>query len=482
VLEVLTDFIEELRLGGVPISPQESIDAAGAVSEVSLQDKDALRAALLATLVKSAEHRAVFGAIFDLYFSPRQGARADRHIAVAGADGPASTALLTPEGSSDSAMISATELSAMLMTALSLGNEVALHEVARLAVNMYAGIEPGRPVGVSYYFYRTLRGLALDGALASLLSMAEDGKDDGQKELRTITDPLGKLGERLLSEEFQRRIALLRDLIEAEIRRILVAERGAGAVAASLRRTALADIDFMHATRDELSEIRRALMPLARSLAARLSRRRRHRRRGPLDFRATIRRSLSTGGVPIDLRFRPPRPSKPEIIVIADVSGSVAAFARFTLQLVYAIASQFSKVRSFVFVDGIDEVTGIFLHSTSISEALQRVHREADVSHQDGHSDYGHALSVFVHRWAKEITPRTNVIVLGDARNNYHHDRAIDLGDIKRRARRVYWLNPEPRAYWGSGDSIMERYAPFCDGVFECRNLRQLEAFVSSLT
>ena len=100
-----------------------------------------------------------------------------------------------------------------------------------------------------------------------------------------------------------------------------------------------------------------AIQPLTRKLAVRLARKRRHGRRGPLDFRSTVRHSLSTGGVPLDPRFRYPRPAKPEIMVIADISGSVASFARFTLHLVYAISSQFSKVRSFVFIDGIDEVT-----------------------------------------------------------------------------------------------------------------------------
>lgn len=478
MLEVLTDFVEELRLGGLPVSPREAIDAAAAIGELPLEDRVGLRAALGATLVKSAEHRAVFGSTFDIYFSGRGTQRIEGKSAVLD-EATRRTALRDESASfSDFAMISTQELAALLMSALTSGDEVALGEVARLAVGMYAGIEASRPVGISYYFYRALRGLELDGALAAL---TDYGQGDRQDELHDITAPLGKLGERLLIEEYERRIEMLRDLIEAEIRRIMVADRGTGALAASLRRTALEDVDFMHATREELSEIRRALFPLARMLAVRLARRRRHRRRGPLDFRATIRGSLSTGGVPVDLRFRTPIPAKPEIIVIADVSGSVAAFARFTLQLVYAIASQFSKVRSFVFVDGIDEVTGIFLHSTSIAEALARVNREADVTHEDGHSDYGHALSVFAERWAKEVTSRTTVIVLGDARNNYHNDRASVLSDIKRRARRVYWLNPEPRAYWGSGDSIMEHYAPYCDGVFECRNLHQLEAFISSL-
>ena len=224
--------------------------------------------------------------------------------------------------------------------------------------------------------------------------------------------------------------------------------------------------------------LHRVLHPLSRKLAVRLARKRRHGRKGPLDFRATMRRSLSTGGVPIEPRFRHPRPAKPEIFVIADISGSVASFARFTLHLVYAISSQFSKVRSFVFVDGIDEVTRFFEGVVDPAEAVARINTEADVIWVDGHSDYGHALTEFHRRWGDQVTSRSSVMVLGDARNNYHASQSWVLEDLQARARHVYWLNPEPRDYWGSGDSIVGEYAAHCDDVVECRTLRQLEHFV----
>ncbi|MGH9032442.1 MAG: VWA domain-containing protein, partial [Acidimicrobiia bacterium] len=161
--------------------------------------------------------------------------------------------------------------------------------------------------------------------------------------------------------------------------------------------------------------------------------------------------------------------------------GSVASFARFTLQFVYAMASQFSKVRSWVFIDGIDEVTRFFQESDDISEAIGRVNTEADVVWVDGHSDYGHALEVFRERHLTEITPKTSIILLGDARNNYHASQNGIVKELAQRARHVYWLNPEPRGYWDTGDSIVSDYGIYCDGVFECRNLRQLERFVSAI-
>jgi len=168
-------------------------------------------------------------------------------------------------------------------------------------------------------------------------------------------------------------------------------------------------------------------------------------------------------------------------MVVADISGSVASFARFTLMFVYAMSSQFSKVRSWVFIDGIDEITRFFDQATDVQEAVLRVNTEADVVWVDGHSDYGHALEVFHERHAQEVSPKTSIIILGDARNNYHAAQAWVLKELRKRARHLYWLNPEPRGYWDTGDSILSDYAPHCDGVYECRNLRQLESFVSDV-
>ncbi len=374
------------------------------------------------------------------------------------------------------------ELADLLYRALLGANDAMVTAVARQAVSRYAGMEAGRPVGGTYYLYRTLRNLDLDGVLERLMAEARaeaspvPGGDSGDPAV-TLT----ALEERLLRDEFQVRIDQLRQEIENEIRRRLVADRGSEALAKSLRKPLPEDIDVMHATREELVALRKSLQPLSRKLAVRLARKRRHGRKGALDFRSTVRHSLSTGGVPVDPKFRYPRPSKPEIVVIADISGSVASFARFTLHLVHAISSQFSKVRSFVFIDGIDEVSQFFDGVDDPTEAVHRINTEADVIWVDGHSDYGHAFTVFWERWGDEITPRTSVLLLGDARNNYHASQAWVVKELQARARHVYWLNPEPRAYWDSGDSIVGEYAVHCDDVVECRTLRQLEQFVGEL-
>jgi uncharacterized protein with von Willebrand factor type A (vWA) domain len=475
MLDLLAGFIQELRNAGLPVSLTENLDAMAAVKEIPLEDREAFKYALAATLVKSNAHWKAFETIFEVYFSLRGAEYEIRSKVKDGdrsgeADGDEAMELQPMQGGGMEGL-TPEELAEMLYRALMNADESTLRAIARQAVLRFSGMEPGRPVGGTYYLYRTLRQLDLEAMLRRMMD----------EERRTASGELTDLEERLVKDEYEHRLDRFRQEIEAEIRRRLVADRGAEAMAKTLRKPLPEDIDFMHATREELTMLRRALQPLTRKLAVRLARKRRHGRKGPLDFRSTMRHSLSYGGVPADPKFRYPRPSKPEIMVIADISGSVAAFARFTLQLVYAISSQFSKVRSFVFIDGIDEVTRYFEGVEDITDAVHRVNTEADVIWVDGHSDYGHAFETFWERWGKEITPKTTVLLLGDARNNYHSSQAWVVQEMRKRARHVYWLNPEPRSYWDTGDSIVSEYATWCDGAFECRNLKQLERFVEHL-
>lgn len=473
MLDVLQGFVHELRAAGLPVSMTENLDAMRAVEHVPISDRDSFREVLAATLVKHFRHRRAFDTVFDVYFALARGGLGDGLDA--GEMGEAQEAGGVPgqrgSGGAGEGM-SMEELAEMLMAALMGMDREQLRQLAAMSVSRFAGMEPGRPVGGTYYLYRTLRQLDYDGLVARLMERAGE-QGDGE--------PENDLQERFAREEYESRLREFRDLVEAEIRRRLVADRGVEAMARTLRKPLPEDVDFMHASREEMQQLQRAIEPLTRALAARLAQRRRRRNRGHLDFRATVRHSLSYGGVPAEPKFKHPRPSKPEIMVVADISGSVASFARFTLQFVYAMAGQFSKVRSWVFIDGIDEVTRFFHESDELTEAVHRVNTEADVVWVDGHSDYGHAFEVFRDRHLAEITPKSSIILLGDARNNYHSSQAWVLKDLRQRARRLYWLNPEPRGYWDTGDSIVSEYGVHCDGLYECRNLRQLQRFVSAV-
>jgi hypothetical protein len=479
VLDLLAGFIQELRRAGLPVSLTENLDAMEAVKHIPIEDREAFKFALAATLVKNAAHWKSFETVFEVYFSLRG---KEYHLADGEHDEDMQALLDALEqmtGDQDQQMggaggmeaLTPEELAEMLFRAMMNADDAMMRAVARQAVLRFAGMEPGRPVGGTYYLYRTLRNLDLDGLMERLM---EEARQQAGGELTPLE-------ERLERDEIDIQIDRLKKEVEAEIRRRLVADRGVEAMARTLRKPLPEDVDFMHATREEMHALRKALQPLTRKLAVRLARKRRHGRKGPLDFRNTMRHSLSYGGVPAEPKFKYPRPAKPEIFVVADISGSVAAFARFTLQLVYAISNQFSKVRAFVFIDGVDEVTSFFEGVEDINDAVHRVNTEADVVWVDGHSDYGHAFEAWWERWGKEVGPRTTVLLLGDARNNYHASQSWVVKEMRHKARHVYWLNPEPRAYWDTGDSIIGEYATHTDGVYECRNLRQLEKFVEVL-
>jgi uncharacterized protein len=449
------EFVEELRAAGVPVSTTEVLDATEALRHLPLEDREALKLGLAASLVKEEGHWRTFEMLFELFFS-LQGRRS----------GDLSTLATGELTAGDAEAMSARELAELAYQALTDGDPELMAALARGAVDRFAGMEPGRPVGGSYYVFKTLRQLDADAMLARLLSAAQE---------------VGGLEGMNLAQDYRRRYEAMRDEVEAEVRRRLVADRGAKVVARALRRPLPEDVDFMHLGKEELATLQRTVQPLARKLAVHLARKRRHRDDGRLDFRATMRRSLSFGGAPADPRFKAPHRSKPELWVLADISGSVAAFARFTLQLVYALSSQFSRTRAWAFIDGIDEVTDLLKGADDISEAVRSINTQADVIWAEGHSDYGHALADFAQRWGRELTSRTTVLVLGDARNNYHAVQPWAMAEIALRSRHVWWLNPEPRAYWDTGDSVLAQYGAHCSGVSECRNLRQLRHFVEQL-
>lgn len=433
VLDVLNRFVRELRAAGVEVGVTEHIDALRAVDAVSLGERSVVRRALGSTLAKSRSDWVTFETVFDAYFS-------------AGSD----------DARGDAAF------QRRVAHVVAHGDGQGLRAVAREAVRRYAalGTPPG---GLQYHLVRTLRRLDFTTLPDRALATAWSGR-------RGVSTPLVA---GLVRRTVARRVEQLRDEVDAELRRREPLTDRADAPSGLL----VAQLEIRRASAAELEQIRAAILPLARRLAARLANTRRTTT-GRLDFRQTIRRSLADGGVPLDPVMRARRRSLPELMVLADVSRSVADFSRFTLQLVYALSSQFSKVRSWAFVDSIEEVTEQLRDRGGMADAIRALGTGAGITRFDGHSDYGQAFTRFWHRWGAEVTPRTTLIVLGDARNNHLASQSWALGELRKRARRLYWLNPEPVSSWDTGDSLMSEYAAFTSGVFECRNLDQLERFV----
>jgi len=454
-------FFHALRDAGVSISLAEVLDATRALGAVDLLDREQLRAAYAATTLKRPAHRPAFDALFDLWFPPVTGDPSGS--ARDGEDSGGEPA----EGAEGDGPPDTEAMREALRQLLLDGDEEAMRRFARETVRDLgrADTAPGRQ---NWFSYRVLRGLSPETLMSSLL----DNLLAGQQR--------GGMAEKVARQTITERIRQFQEMVESEVRRRLAEDRGPEQLSKTAVQPLAEQVDFLRASRNDMAELRRQVFPLARRLATRLTAKRRLGDSGRLDFRRTVRASLATGGVPLTTYHRPHKPHKPELTVICDVSGSVAGFAHFTLMLAYALSEQFTKVRAFAFIDTCDEVSRFFTPGGDVADALARMSAEANLVWFDGHSDYGHSLKEFAANYPDAVGPRTSLLILGDARNNYRATEVPVLRSLVSRARHAYWLNPEPQAYWGSGDSATPVYAEAIEMV-EVRNAVQLEAFVQRL-
>ncbi|MEU2423465.1 VWA domain-containing protein [Streptomyces sp. NPDC007851] len=446
--ERLTGLVGALRAHGVRVGTGETVDAARAVEALGLAEREPLREGLAATLLHGTGQRAVFDQVFDLYF-PR------------GVGGPGDG---SGDGSADR-----DELRDRLADALADDDTALLRQLAAQAVDGFGGYGSS-PGSDGWSSYQTLDRLRPQTLLARV-----------RADVRARGGSGADFTDRLLDDEIRRRIEAFRGMVAAEARRRVAERRGRDEIARRAVRPSADRVDFLVAGRDQLTELRRAVQPLARKLATRLAARRRRAARGTIDLRRTLRGSLSTGGVPMRPVLRRRRPVRPELVLLCDVSGSVSGFSDFTMLLVQALHDQFSKVRVFAFVNRIDEVTGLLEHGRADPEGLgARIRTEATLTGWHGSSDYGMALGEFAERYGAAVGPRTTVFVLGDARTNNLDPNLAALRRVARQARRVYWLNPEQRSLWGTGDSAAPDYGELVE-MHECRTARQLSGLIARL-
>jgi len=443
-----------LRAAGVDASSAEVIDGLRAVEQVGVGDRLLVRAALQATLVKRAEDVGVFDALFDRYFPVATGPRRPTDPAAAtdlGVGGtPARLDRLSAGGGPPRALVDAVHG----------GDEEALLALADEAVARYSGIET--QAGTERYFlYRVMRALDLSNLLIAVMAKhRSEHSETTEFELRQLRD------------DVRERIERLRRLLAAAVRaRLALQVTGRAQPAAMPRR--IEDLDVLAASTTELHELRAAVRPLARKLASRVGRQRRRHRHGSLDVRRTMRRSLDAGGIPLDPAWRRARRTKPQLVMLCDLSGSVAEFAHFTMMLMHAVGAELAGLRSFVFVDGVAEVTRV-LQDAEVAIDPRLLLTIPGVIAGDGHSDYERALGTFVERYGGAVDAGTTVLVTGDARTNLRGSGVESLRVIRHRCRRLYWFNPEPAVGWDDPDSAVAEYRELCDGVFEVRNLTQL--------
>jgi uncharacterized protein with von Willebrand factor type A (vWA) domain len=434
----LLALFEDLRSEGVAVGTSEILDAFAALDEVSWTDQRDFRESLAATIAKSQEDRRIFELLFDRHFfraaeseALERGIEEERY-----------------EGAGD--RIDLDELREAIRRAITEGNDGDMRDLARLAMTAFGRRgERSGVIGVDVQRIRRALGLQARGRR----------DDDGEQ---PALDP-----------ETVRRF-------EQYLRREL--ERG------TIERTGklppsrpLAELDRTLPTSpaQDLTAVHRAVAQLKRRIAT-LGHEQRGRQRGRMvDVRRTMRASLETGGVPLRLRYRPKRPRRPEIYVLCDVSTSVSSASVFFLSVLHALHDSFRKLRSFVFIERISEVTDIFEHERDFRRISERVSSEGGVADVSGYTDYGRVWLEFGEEIAEELGPRSTVIVLGDARTNGREPHAVTFGAIAEHAGRTFWLNPEPKLYWNYGDSVMAAYEPYCDGAFECWTTKHLENFVN---
>lgn len=441
----LLEFADDLRGEGVAIGTSELLDAFAAIAVVPWTERTDFKEALAATLAKSPEDRRVFELVFDRFFfrsAEAEAARRDLDESAAGKPGAAAD------------QIDLDQLRQQIAQALREGSDGALRDLARLAIAAFGRSEGSGVLGVDVQRIRRALGLR-----------AEPQRDLPRDDPRHGGLPR----ERIRAFEQHLRRELERDLIQRT--RTLPPKRPLGEL----------DRALPTGPAQDLAQVHKVVAQLKRRLATQGHELRGRKRHAHVDVRRTMRASLQSGGVPIELKYRPQRPRRPEIFVLCDVSTSVTSASTFFLSVLHALHDAFRKLRSFVFIERISEVTDVFERERDFRAASAAISADAGVADISGYTDYGRVWTEFLTLIEDELHPRATVIVLGDARTNGRPPRDDVFAAITAKAGRTFWLNPEPRLYWNYGDSVIAAYEQHCT-AFECWRTDQLEEFVKALT
>jgi uncharacterized protein len=441
----LLAFAEDLRTEGIAIGTSEILDAFEALNHVDWTTQQDFKEALAATLAKSNDDRRVFELVFDRFFFRAAEAQAARkNITESPATG----------GGPQNSDINLDTLRQQIAAALNDGSDDAMRDLARLAIAAFGRGEGSGVLGVDVQRIRRALGLRTEPQ--------PDLPEDDPRHNGLPRDELRKFEQHLRRE-------LERNLIERTSS--LPPKRPLNELERALPTGPIQDLAAVH----------KVVVQLKRRLATQGHELKGHTRHAHVDFRRTMRASLQTGGVPIALKYRPKRPRRPEIFVLCDVSTSVTSASTFFLSVLHALHDAFRKLRSFVFIERISEVTEVFERERDFRAASEAISRDAGVADVSGYTDYGRVWLEFLAQIEDELHPRATVIVLGDARTNGRPPRDDVFAAITQKAGRTFWLNPEPRLYWNYGDSVISAYEKHCT-AFECWRTDQLEDFVKALT
>jgi hypothetical protein len=449
-------FIAALRAGGVRVSLAESADAFKAVEHLGIQDRDAFRLSLRATLVKDASGIPTFEELFPLFFDT-----ADAQPAMQDA-----TEDMSPEEAQmlAQALRMANEQLRKLMEKLLRGEQLSKEELQQLG--QMTGLNRTDDLRYKEWMAkRMMRALRFN---------------DVRDALREMMELLAQMG---MSKQ---RLEQLRDLIRANGQALeeQVNQYAGQRIAENMSEQPpdqgvedLMDTPFGALNDRDMDRLRREVSKLANRLRSRIALRQKRAKSGQLDAKATLRANLRHGGVPIEIKHRDHR-LKPKLVVICDISTSMRPCSELMLSLVYALQDLVTKTHAFAFNDHLEYISPDFVGNQA-KEAINQVLVRMPPGYYS--TDLGYSLESFARDYLDTVDARTTLIMVGDARNNYRDPRLDIFQTLARRSRRAIWINPEPTMLWGSGDSDMLKYAPLCSNVVIAATLGELTEAVDTL-
>lgn len=441
--QVLQNLIMALRASGVRISVSENIDAMNAVRLLGYAHRQLLKDSLSATLAKSRHETEIFETCFDRFFSldnfsdPEIDSSLPQEIGSAGEDSPLTQMLLSGD-----------------QAGLSLSMRHAAQEIGITGIRFFTQ--------KSLYIQRILRGMGLEGLDRDIRNLRRDDSAYPREKARVLKGTRDLLFENV------------RDFVEQQYS-LFAASANEEILEKYLRRVRLSNLE-----QQDFARMRGIMRKMVMRLNDLHSRRRKSSKRGCLDLKKTLRANLAYQGTPFDPRWKSKKIDRPDIVALCDVSRSVEAVARFLLLFLYSLNEELARIRSFIFCSNLVEVTHIF-KEYDVEEALVRLQKGVGLGVLLGRTDYGQVFRDFKETWLDAVTNKTTVLILGDARNNYADPEAGILKLLHQRSKRLIWLNPESPPFWGTGDSAMKTYLPYCSMVQKCSTVSHLERVVGSL-
>ena len=437
---VLTDFVKTLRNANIQVSPAETLDAMEVIEKIGYNNREILKNSLSFALPKTLQEKEKFDLCFETFFDNQLSQKNELHR-------------------QKQTLKSDKQVNSELAHQLLENNQ------SEIQLSISKAAEKAELKEIKYFtqravFSRKILEIMGVGALEEELSLLGQFNDkelpsDLEQQLRF---QLTNLREKV-SDYVQQQFLLHGDVTGEQLREQIFKSMNMGQI----------DRSYLH-------EVHSLVRRMAKKLASLHSRRKKNLRRGKLDIRKTMRDNWINQGVLFNLRWSYKKIDRPKILVVCDVSGSVGAYARFMLLFLFSLTEVISKIRAFVFSSYLGEVTNEFKGSN-----LEKAIESALSKYGGGSTDYAHSFSDFISLCLDDIDKKTTVVILGDARNNFGLDKAYLLKSVYERAKQVYWLNPEGKYRWNTGDSVMNNYSAYCTKVFECGTLKQLERVISTL-